>query len=56
MCESSRGLSKGVKVVLGPGDPMEEANKFMQDGIFMGKEDFFDGMEDDRSFEDGGIE
>ena len=38
------------------GDPMEEVNKFICDGVFTEKGDFFDGMEDNRSFEDGSIE
>ena len=43
-------------MTLGMSDPMEEVNKFMQDGIFIEEESLFDGVEDDRSFKDGGIE
>ena len=33
-----------MKVALCSGDPMEKANKFMRDGVFMEKGDFFDGV------------
>ena len=41
---------------LGASDPMEEANKFMGDGVFMEEGNLFDGVEDDRGFEDGSVE
>ena len=41
---------------LGASDPMEEVNKFMGNRVFMEKGDFFNGMEDDGGFEDGGVE
>ena len=41
---------------LGLGDPMEEVNQFMRNGVFMEEGDLFDGMEDDGGFEDGSVE
>ena len=37
-------------------DPMEKANEFMGNRVFMEEGNLFDGMEDDRGLEDGGIE
>ena len=37
-------------------DPMEKADKFMRNGIFMKEGDFFNGVEDNGSFKDGGVE
>ena len=51
-----KGSSEGVKVSLGASDPMEKVNKFMGDGVFMEKGDLFNGVEDNRGFEDGSIE
>ena len=45
-----------MKVLLGMSDPMEKVNKFMGDGVFTEEGDLFDGVEDDRGFEDGSIE
>ena len=42
--------------MLGSGDPMEEANEFMRDGVFMEERDLLYGMEDDGGFKDGSIE
>ena len=42
-------------MMLGPGNSMEKVNKFMGDGIFMKKGDFFDSVEDDGSLKDSGI-
>ena len=50
------GSFEGVKMSLGASDPMEEANKFVGDGVFMEEGNLFDGMEDDGGFEDGGVE
>ena len=50
------GSFKGVKMSLGMSDPMEKADKFMGDGVFMEEGNLFNGVEDDRGFEDGGIE
>ena len=50
------GSFERVKVSLGTSDPMKEANEFMGNRVFMEKGDLFDGMEDNRGFEDGGIE
>ena len=50
------GSLKGVKMSLGTSDPMEKANKFMGDRVFTEEGNLFDGMEDDRGFEDGGVE
>ena len=50
------GSFKGVKVSLGMSDPMKEANEFMGYGVFTQEGNLFDGMEDNRGFEDGGIE
>ena len=47
---------EGVKVSLGSGDPMEEANKFMGNRVFTEEGNLFNGMEDDRGFEDGSVE
>ena len=33
-----------MKVALASSDPVEKANKFMQDGVFTEKGDFFDGV------------
>ena len=41
---------------LGTSDPMEKVNKFMGDRVFTEEGNLFDGMEDDRGFEDGGVE
>ena len=41
---------------LGTSDPIEEANKFMGNRVFMEEGNLFDGMEDDRGFMDGGVE
>ena len=41
---------------LGLGDPMEEVNQFMRNGVFMEEGDLFDGMEDDGGFKDGSVE
>ena len=43
-------------MLLGASDPMEEANQFMGDGVFMEEGNLFDGVEDDRGFEDGSVE
>ena len=43
-------------MLLGPCDPMEEANKFMGNGVFMEEGNLFDGVEDDGGYEDGSIE
>ena len=43
-------------MVLSSGDPMEEVNKFMRDGILTKEGDFVDGVEDSRCFKDGSIE
>ena len=51
-----KGSLKGVKMMLGTSDPIEEANQFMVDGVFMEEGDLFDGMEDNGGFEDGGVE
>ena len=37
-------------------DPMEEADKFMGNRVFMEEGNLFDGVEDDGGFEDGGVE
>ena len=50
------GSFEGVKMLLGPCDPMEEANKFMRNRVFMEDRDLFDGVEDNRGFEDGSVE
>ena len=50
------GSFKGMKVSLSTSDPVEKANEFMGDGVFTEEGDLFDGMEDDRGFEDGSIE
>ena len=41
---------------LGASDPMEKADKFMGDGVFMEEGNLFDGMEDNGGFEDGSVE
>ena len=51
-----KGSFKGVKVSLGLGDPMEEVNKFMGNGVFTEEGDLFDGVEDNGGFKDGGVE
>ena len=43
-------------MLLGVSDPMEEVNKFMGNGVSTEEGNLFDGVEDDRGFEDGGIE
>ena len=43
-------------MLLGASDPMEEANEFMGDGVFTEEGNLFDGVEDNRGFEDGGVE
>ena len=50
------GSFERVKMSLGTSDPMEEVNEFMGNRVFMEKGDFFNGMEDDGGFEDGGVE
>ena len=50
------GSFEGVKVSLGMSDPMEEANKFMGNRVFMEEGNLFDSVEDNRGFEDGSIE
>ena len=50
------GLFEGVKVLLGTSDPMKEVNEFMGYGVFTEEGNLFDGMEDNRGFEDGGVE
>ena len=40
---------------LGASDPMEKVN-IMGDGVFMEEGNLFNGVEDNRSFEDGSIE
>ena len=37
-------------------DPMEEANKFMRNRVFMEEGNLFNGMEDNGGFEDGSVE
>ena len=41
---------------LGMSDPMEKVNMFMGDGVFTEEGNLFDSVEDNRGFEDGGIE
>ena len=43
-------------MALGSGYSMEKMNQFMGDRVFTEEGDLFDCMEDDRSFEDGGVE
>ena len=43
-------------MVLGSGNPMEEMNEFMGDGVFTEKENLFNSVEDNGCLEDGGIE
>ena len=45
-----------VKMVLSSDDSMKKLNQFVGDRIFTEEGDLFDCMEDNRSFEDGGIE
>ena len=47
---------QGMQMSLGPGDSVEETNKFVRDGVFTEQGDLFDCMEDDRGFEDGSVE
>ena len=47
---------QGMQMLLGPGDSVEETNKFVRDGVFMEQGDLFDCVEDDGGFEDGSIE
>ena len=42
-------------MVLSSGDPMEEANQFVRNGVFTEKGNLFDCVEDDGGFEDGGV-
>ena len=42
-------------MALSSSDPMEEANQFVRNRIFMEEGNLFDCVEDDRGFEDGGI-
>ena len=51
-----KGSFEGVKMSLGMSDPVEEANEFMGNRVFMEEGNLFDGVEDDRGFEDGGVE
>ena len=50
-----QGLLQGVKVALSSSDPMEEANQSVRNRIFTEERDFFDCVEDDGGFEDGGV-
>ena len=50
-----QGSLQGVEVALSSSDPMEEANQFVRDRIFMEEGDLFDCVEDDRGFEDGSV-
>ena len=50
------GSFEGVEMLLGASDPMEEANKFMGNGVFMEEGNLFDGVEDDGGYEDGSVE
>ena len=50
------GPLEGVKMSLGVNDPMEKANQFMGDGVFMEEGNLFNGMEDNGGFEDGSVE
>ena len=43
-------------MALSASDPMEETNQFMRNRIFTEEGDLFDCVEDDRGFEDGGVE
>ena len=46
---------QGMQTLLGPGDSIEETNKFVRDGVFMEQGDLFDCVEDNGGFEDGSI-
>ena len=50
-----QGSLQRVEMTLSSRNPMEEANQFVQDGIFTEEGDLFDCVEDDRGFEDGGV-
>ena len=50
-----QGSLQGVEVALSSSDPMEEANQFVRNRIFMEEGDLFDCVEDDGGFEDGGV-
>ena len=50
-----QGSFQRVEMTLSPSDPMEQANQFVRDGIFTEEGVLFDCVEDDRSFEDGGV-
>ena len=45
----------GVEMTLSSSNPMEKANQFMRNRIFMEEGDLFDCVEDDGGFEDGGV-
>ena len=50
-----QGSLRRMEVTLSSSDPMEKANQFMRNRIFMEEGDLFDCVEDDGSFEDGGV-
>ena len=47
---------EGVKVSLSTSDPMEKVNEFMGNRVLTEEGNLFNSMEDDGSFEDGGVE
>ena len=50
-----QGSLQRVEVVLSSSNPMEKANQFMRNRIFMEKGDLFDCVEDDGGFKDSGV-
>ena len=50
-----QGSFQRVEMTLSPNDPMEQTNQFVRDGIFTEEGVLFDCVEDDGSFEDGGV-
>ena len=50
-----QGSFQRMEMTLSSSNPMEKANQLMQNRIFTEEGDLFDCVEDDRSFEDGGV-
>ena len=50
-----QGSLQRVEMTLSSSNPMEKANQFMRNRIFMEEGDLFDCVEDNGGFEDGSV-